>query len=925
MNSEVCRMENKRFPLLFAVAVFLSGIAGLSYELIWIRSIKGYFGSEIFSVSLVVAIYFGGMGLGGILGSRLLKRGFGALRLYGGVEAGLAGFGLLFPLFIRWIHQLYLGSASLLPASLWIVSKAVLTVILLVVPTTLIGITLPLIAAIAVQHANVFTTRFSRFYGLNTFGAVAGCLITGFLFIPVFGLSWSGRLIALVNLAVAGLCYFMDRQNLFTPGEDVYHDQSWKQAVFPGLIAFLMGFLSLTYEVVWIRIFGFYFISSSVSLAVLLSMFLIGLALGSTLLSLWKKPVSVTQLACIELVKALMMIMCFLMVRHVFYHGWADITKRFGDNPGFGQLLLHYILFGSLAFLLPAMMMGMTFPLLERTWLSSKAGSAHVVGMVSAWNTWGGTLGAALAGLVFISAMGSTITFFLAVGLSVLVGLLLLIYSHKTLWGIIPVVAAAVLFIVLPREMNYMRRSRNLKSYEYYHEGRGGSVSIMKNQFGEKTLYVGNAYVLGGTSFQGIRIQQRQGALPMVLAPSEAKRVLKIGLGTGITLRGMVENQGVAEADAVEIVPEVIQVLNHFATDNNRVYQKRNVKIHEGDGREFLATSKNQYDVILGELYTPQYAGTGNLYSVEHLKQIQSHLTPEGIFCQWIQMAQFSHETFRIVVRTFLEVFADGSLWIVNTDVQKPVAALIASNNMNWSEATLQQGLDLFSRRSGDVLSWGSSSDVAAHFVTDDLWPLTEGEERINTLDQPWIEEMAPRKMVSPDESPLEWVCPYRQWPDRWQGWQAGYEIWQGFGQAQQTALDLFSDIPRDPLFIHSVEETVRSLPSTPTLNMYRAEILINFVQALLNDPDIPQSSKLRDKTIIPLTRLAVAADPGNYTYRYNLLMLYRSARDKKNFDNTLLHFWMVLPAHLKHAPAFHGLDRLVDQLQHTSAPAGSG
>ena len=170
-------MSKKGFPFLFSIIVFLSGIAGLSYELLWIRSIKGYFGSEIFSVSMVVSIYFAGLGLGGIAASRLLRRTLSPLKLYAIAEAGLALFSLLFPIFIKLDHQLYLSLSAVIPSGWWLILKAALSILLLIIPTTLIGMTLPLIAAIAVSDADIFTARFSRFYGLNTLGAVAGCLL----------------------------------------------------------------------------------------------------------------------------------------------------------------------------------------------------------------------------------------------------------------------------------------------------------------------------------------------------------------------------------------------------------------------------------------------------------------------------------------------------------------------------------------------------------------------------------------------------------------------------------------------------------------------------------------------------------------------------------------------------------------------------
>jgi spermidine synthase len=795
-------MDKKGFSLLFSIIVVLSGIAGLSYELLWIRSIKGYFGSEIFSVSVVTSIYFAGMGLGGILGSRLLRQGSSPLKLYALVEGVLALFGLLFPIFIRLDHQLYLSLSSVIPSSMWLILKAVLSIILLIIPTTLIGITLPLIAAIAVSHADVFTTRFSKFYGLNTLGAVAGCLLTGFVLIPSLGFLWAARIIAFINLTVGFLCLMSKMKKYAPPSKDVYYPQNWRQALFPGLIAFLMGFLSLTYEVVWLYIFGFYFVSSAASLALLLSIFLVGLAFGSGLLSFWKKSIRIPQLAIVELAKAGAMILCFLLLRQIFFDGWNEIAARFKINPGFGLFMQYNFLFGLIAFFIPAVLMGMTFPLLERIWPSAQAGSGHVVGVISAWNTWGGTLGIGVAGLILISTIGSTITLFFAIALSIFIAVLLLIYSRKTTLAILPAIAAAMILLFLPREMNYQRKMENLSAYEYYREGRAGSVAILRNQFGEKTLYVGNAYVLGGTSFKGILIQRRQGTLPNILTPSWSQKVLKIGLGTGVTMLSLAQNSGVAQAEAVEII-EVIQVLNHFTPDNQNIWLTDQVKLYEGDGREFLATSQEKYDVILGELYTPQSAGTGNLYSLEHLTMINKHLAPNGVFCQWLQLSQFSIETFRIVVHTFLKVFGNGTLCVINTDVQRPIVALVASSRQQWTVDDLQKGITQYSDEVQNIIAWVQPADVAAHFVTDDLWDVVGSESRINSINNPWIEELTPRSVTDPKESPLTWFSHYRCWPTMWQDWNSGYEIWKAFGRAQNATLSIFANLNRGKMFIN--------------------------------------------------------------------------------------------------------------------------
>ncbi len=910
-------MSKKGFPFLFSIIVFLSGIAGLSYELLWIRSIKGYFGSEIFSVSVVVSIYFAGLGLGGIVGSRLLRRSLSPLKLYAMVEACLAFFSLLFPIFIKLDHQLYLSLSTVIPSGWWLILKAALSILLLIVPTTLIGMTLPFIAAIAVSHADVFTRRFSRFYGLNTLGAVAGCLLTGFLLIPSLGLLWSGRIIAFINIMVSSLCLMSEAKKYSPPSKDVYYHQNWRQALFPGLVAFLMGFLSMTYEVVWFYIFGFYFISSAASLALLLSIFLIGLASGSALLSFWKKPIQISQLALIELTKAVAMILCFLLLRHVFFDGWNEIAARFKASPDDSwRLFMQYnFLFGLIAFFIPAMFMGMTFPLLERIWPAAKSGTGHVVGIISAWNTWGGTLGAAITGLILISMIGSTRTLFIAIFLSVCIAMLLFFYSRKKFLAIVLTTIAAIVLLLLPREMNYHRKPENISSYEYYQEGKAGSVAILRNQFGEKTLYVGNAYVLGGTSYKGILIQRRQGALPNILTPSASKKVLKIGLGTGITMLSLAQNTGVTKSEAVEIVPEVIQVLNHFTPDNQKIWLNESVKLYEGDGREFLATSQEKYEVILGELYTPQFAGTGNLYSLEHLRTIKKHLALNGVFCQWLQLSQFSAETFRIVVATFLKVFGNGTLWVINTDVQRPIVALVTSSRPGWTVDDLQLGIAQYNDEAQNILAWTEPEDVAAHFVTEDLWEVVGRESRINAINNPWIEELTPRSLADPRESPLTWFIQYRKWPKMWQDWNPGYEAWQAFGRAQRAALVLFTDISRDKRFARNLERLLNSLPRMKTLDRFKAEILMNFVENVLLRQRIAQDEAVQRRLIIQLIETAVELDPANYTYRFNLWRLYLSSDQKEKAAQESMRLWQLLPQHLKSAPAFKELgQRMIER-----------
>ena len=897
-------MKTSRRIIIFAFIVFLSGIAGLSYELLWIRSIKGFFGSELYSISMVFTLYFAGLGLGGFLGNKVISRKYDPIRIYSTIELLIGIYGLLFPVLINLTQSSFLGLAGFFPANLWLLLKALHITLLLIVPTTLIGMTLPVITAIIVDKPSIFTSRFSLFYGVNTLGAVLGSLLVGIALIPHIGLIWTGRVIVLCNFLVASLCYFFRKEYAIKPIEIVYKKQNLKEVLLPSSIAFFMGFLGLAYEVVWFRIFNFYFLSTTVSLALLLSLFLVGLALGSLLLSLWKRPVSIGQLGWIELTKAIVIVVAFFVIHKVFFKNWANVIESIGTENVYHKVVGWYGIFGLFAFMLPGIVMGITFPLIERIWPSEQAGTSHVVGVITAWNTWGGALGSLLAGLVLISFIGSINTLVLVITISSAISLVLFIAAKKPWFAAIPVVLSLTMIFFTPREMNW-KRNISLDSYTYYKEGKMCSVSINKNTFGDLTLNLDNGYVLGGTSHMANIVQYHQGALPVIINSTPHKKVLKIGEGTGITSAAVVQSSNVAHLDIVEIVPEVIQTLDYFDYYNDSLTSNPKVSIYEGDGREFMAMSDEKYDVIIGELYSPQIAGTSNLYSIEHFENVKEHLAENGTFCQWLQMAQFSDETFEIVVNSFLQVFPDASLWLANNNKDQLAIGLVSSKKENWNPQSIQTELGYFPEDFKTYMGWKSAYDIAIAFVTDDFSPITQKENRINTLDYPIVEELAARtfnQIVT-----FDYFVKLRNWPGSWSNWQQGHAVWNRYWDLLDSYALWIKD-HKDREVNRALKLKMDTLPELPVLNIYRADMLVTVVEGNAGTGNYFKSDQEEALFKTQLYNTAAAIDSNNWIYYYNLSCAEYLLKNEDQLNESLIKMWHLMPEPLKSEPLYQQL-----------------
>ena len=241
-------------------------------------------------------------------------------------------------------------------------------------------------------------------------------------------------------------------------------------------------------------------------------------------------------------------------------------------------------------------------------------------------------------------------------------------------------------------------------------DGATATASVVEGEDGTRFLEVNGHFRMGGT--RSVRSDWRQALLPMLLHPAP-RRALLLGVGTGATLAGAAA--GGLDATGVELTPEVIALLPWFAEPG----APRLPPVRQADARRFVAASPGQWDLIVADLFHPALDGTGALYTVEHFQAVRARLSPGGVFCQWLPLYQLQDASLRAIIRSFLDVYADGSAWLANYSVQTPMLALCAAGDRPH-EGILQSRLARPTARAAlHRVGFDAPIDVLGLFVGD--------------------------------------------------------------------------------------------------------------------------------------------------------------------------------------------------------------
>jgi len=690
------------------VLFFVSGFSGLVYEVVWARLLGLVFGNSTLAVSTILTTYMLGLALGSYLVGRWVDRVQRPLLVYGSLEFLVGLYCTATPALVQWVQGVHLSFYQHFSPSVGVYAlmRLLLCVAVLLFPTVMMGGTLPAITRFMVRSLGQVGGGVGNLYALNTFGAALGAATAGFALIPALGLDSSVFLAAGINLAVGVLAASVslvsreqargDAGEALPPAappasEEVREldERTVRKVTWALVIGFgLSGFASLSYEVCWTRVLAMIIGSSVYSFAIVLASFLLGIALGSLIFAGFyaRRTVVVEWFAMVEIgigISALVLIAVFSMLP------FAMVRLREALQDVYAGLLTAEMLMCLGILLIPTMLMGATFPIVTALCTRSVGTLGRTVGRLYFFNTLGAIFGSALSGFLLIPLLGVQRTISLMVAINLAVGCLIWVLVSdlrinrvmlQVLWALGVVAAFACppwdqgaiaggAFMysrdrLLMYGVNEVPPDSQAAHLVFYRDGWSCTVAVSRS--GDNLSLSVNGKVDASTFVGDMLTQLMSGHLPALFC-REQNRAMLIGLGSGVTAKAL-SLHPFQQVDAVEIEPQVVEAAKEFRRVNGGVLEdpRSKVRIHIDDGRNFVQSTPQLYDVIVSEPSNPWIAGVANLFTVEHYRHCREKLAPGGVLCQWCQTYSMTRDDLLMILRSFLSVFPDATVWMSN-------------------------------------------------------------------------------------------------------------------------------------------------------------------------------------------------------------------------------------------------------------------
>jgi spermidine synthase len=650
---------------------FLSGASGLVYQVIWIRLLSRIFGTTTFAVSALLAAFMAGLGLGSFLASRYVRRIHRPLRWFGALEVGVGLYALALNALIPGAERLFLGLIGGLDLALSgeNVAKVLLSFLLLLLPTTLMGASLPLLTQQSVHRLSSMGLRTGALYAVNTFGAAFGCFAAGFYCIPSWGMQATTELAAAVNVGVglSAIAASSFRETIATEKEAAAASKGSTSGLRWAIAAFaLSGFVAIGLEVVWMRLFTLVFKGYTYSFTAMLSVLLLGIAAGSLAFA---RPADRSR----DLVGLLGRIQIGIAVTVVAlttllaYYDEASIYLRYVFGYDFRGHTLSKFLWSLSVLGVPTFLFGAQFPVVARLATDHQGKAGSRVGLLYGMNVVGSILGALVTGFALIPWIGSHRSLKLLATAMMVMALLLVVKkggpradTRKLVTAVAGVAAMATALSLAPSDLSYrIHESWLLRDEALYHYEEGATATVMvagprESAFRDKRIIVNGSSASNSTEY-GLSVNRIQGSIPFLFARAPRK-VLATCFGTGITF-GTLSQFDVERIDGVDISSEVIRAASEFKTENYDVVDEGRLRIHIDDGRNFLLKSPETYDAITMEPMPPALAGVSDMYTREFYALCREHLTPGGIMSQWVPLYYLRPPDVKMLYQTFAESF----------------------------------------------------------------------------------------------------------------------------------------------------------------------------------------------------------------------------------------------------------------------------
>jgi spermidine synthase len=663
-------------PLVHAL-FFASGAAALLYQVLWVREFGNRFGNGVWSTALVTALFMAGLGVGGQLGGRVAdRRPHDALRLYGLVELGIGGWGLVVALALPWTGNwsswmsAYGAPAPWLTLTLgsWL-GRALLVTVLVLPSTLLMGATLTLLLrhVLASDLGAVEGWRTGALYGVNTLGAAMGALLADFVAIPQLGAFGTQIVAVAVNLVIGALVLARSSRRDGAPPPDASFTPRTQGLTMAGLALALSGFVGMGLEVTWFRYFssalGGYRSVFALLLVVLLVSMWLGASLAGLLVQRVGSPGRWQVLAQAGLGVVVVVPLATLDV---------EAVREAQRTSGF---LAHLVPIAK-GVLLPGVLMGAAFPLMNALVQQAGAEIGRRAGSLYLFNTVGAVLGSLGTGFLLIPALGvqRTLLWLLVLGA---VGLLPLFLAARTLdspdWPRLRRLTPVLALVALVPVGGWASRPKDALLFSAFVPGWSDELELLEAREGPNEVAVvakwpgvglalmTNGHNMSGTTAGSQRYMRAMAHLPLLLGDAP-RRALVICFGVGNTVHAA-SLHPLERLDVAELSPDVLALAHHFREANHDVLADPRVAVHVNDGRQHLRMQpEGTYDLITLEPPPITYAGLGSLYSREFYALAKGRLTEGGFLTQWLPVYQVPSEIGRAMIASFVAEFPDAVL-----------------------------------------------------------------------------------------------------------------------------------------------------------------------------------------------------------------------------------------------------------------------
>jgi spermidine synthase len=695
-------------PLLLLLFIG-SGCAALIYEIIWFQLLQFVIGSSAISLGVLLGTFMGGMCLGSLLLPRIVPRELHPLRAYGAMELLIGFCGLAVLAGLPLVERLYLGETVGNGLTDLLLRGGVCAVCLLV-PTVLMGATLPAIAR-WVETTRSGVSWLGFFYGGNIAGAVFGCLLAGFYLLRVHDMQIATYVAASINALVALASIALSIFAPFVPqstqsGEDFRPAETARWTVY--LAIGVSGATALAAEVIWTRLLSLLMGATVYTFSIILAVFLVGLGIGSSIGSAVARSSNRPRMAlaiCQILLGTAILWTAFALATQVPF--WPIMPYHSRSAWVVFQVDLARCFWA----IFPATVLwGASFPLALAAVANPGQDAGRMVGGVYAANTLGAIIGALATSLWLIPKIGTQDSQRLLVALSLVAAYLSLApafwLARKSESRRVAVVATrsaaatlVVIFLVggawlaaavLPRvtwQTLAMGRllptcevdgDKLLESWEsegqsgvttwhklYEGEGLNASVVVSEDEYGTRRFHV-SGKVEASSHKADMCLQRMLGHIPALVHP-QPKTVLVVGCGAGVTAGSFVNYPTVEKIVICEIEPLVTEyIADYFGQQNYDVVHSSKVKIVHDDARHYLLTTHETFDIITSDPIHPWVKGSASLYTAEYFRMCRDHLNQGGIVTQWVPLYESSPDVVKSQVATFFEVFPEGTIWANN-------------------------------------------------------------------------------------------------------------------------------------------------------------------------------------------------------------------------------------------------------------------